>query len=313
MTNSQKQLYEFGDFHLDVEERILSRDGEAITLAPKTFDLLLALVERPGHLLDKDELLRVVWPDAFVEETNLTSNISLLRKALGENGNGHGFIETVPKRGYRFVAPVKTFAESNPHDVAPSSLPASLPSLPSAPANTSFFRRYKKILLVMATLGVLLSVVALFVSSRQSTTTPSVLSKLWRATYEPGLQCEPTWSPDGNYLAFSSDQAGNFDIWVRPAGEGDAVQVTKSSAHDWQPDWSPTDGAIVFRSERDGGGLYVMPALGGSERRIADFGYYPRWSPDGSQILFWIRSVLTLRKAAASSSSDWMASPRAKC
>ena len=109
---------------------------------------------------------------------------------------------------------------------------------------------------------------------------------LTRLTFDPGLQSDPTFSPDGRMFAYSSDRSGNFDIWVQQIGGGDAVQVTKSPAHDWQPDWSPDGKQIVFRSERDGGGLYVIPALGGYERKISSFGYRPRWSPDGSRILF---------------------------
>jgi eukaryotic-like serine/threonine-protein kinase len=112
---------------------------------------------------------------------------------------------------------------------------------------------------------------------------------LTRVTFEEGLQTQPTWSPDGRFIAYSSDQGGNFDIWVQPIGGGRAVQVTSDPAHDWQPSWSPDGNSIAFRSERDGGGIYVVPALGGRERRIAAFGYYPEWSPDGSQLLFVVR------------------------
>ena len=115
--------------------------------------------------------------------------------------------------------------------------------------------------------------------------TPS-LRALVRLTFDPGLQSEPTWSPDGKFVAYSSEQSGNFDIWIKPIGEGDPIQVTKSPAHDWQPDWSPDGQRLVFRSEREGGGLYVVPAFGGAERKISASGYRPRWSPEGSQILF---------------------------
>src|SRR5262249_7030140 len=100
-------IYEFGPYRLDGAERVLWRDGKSIPLQPKIFDLLIVLVEGHGHLLEKDELLKAVWPDTFVEEANLASNVSLLRKALGEGENGHRYIGTVPKRGYRFVAPVR--------------------------------------------------------------------------------------------------------------------------------------------------------------------------------------------------------------
>jgi DNA-binding winged helix-turn-helix (wHTH) protein len=100
------QVFEFGDFVLATKERLLLCGGEPVPLTGKAFDLLIALVRRSGHLVSKDELLREVWPDTFVEEVNLSVNISALRKAL-ERGGGNGMILTVPKRGYRFVATVK--------------------------------------------------------------------------------------------------------------------------------------------------------------------------------------------------------------
>src|SRR5215831_805470 len=105
MSHQPKPIYEFGPYRLDAAERLLSRDGEVVPLQPKVFDLLLALVERHGRLLEKDELMKVVWPDTVVEEVDLANNISILRKTISENGQQ--FIETVPKRGYRFVAEVR--------------------------------------------------------------------------------------------------------------------------------------------------------------------------------------------------------------
>jgi len=100
-------FYEFGPFRLDASERVLLRHGERVTLTPKVFDTLVALVQSGGKLLEKDALMRLVWPDmAFVEEGNLSNNIFVLRKALGETADQR-YIETVPKRGYRFVAEVR--------------------------------------------------------------------------------------------------------------------------------------------------------------------------------------------------------------
>ncbi|HEX5703525.1 MAG TPA: protein kinase [Pyrinomonadaceae bacterium] len=139
-----------------------------------------------------------------------------------------------------------------------------------------------------ALIAIAIVTTAVLLSRRSPVARPPTQRALARLTFDAGLQSEPSWSPDGQFVAYSSNRSGNFDIWVKPLGEGDPVQVTKSSAHDWQPDWSVDGKRIVFRSERDGGGLFVVPApTGGNERKISSFGYRPHWSPDGSQILFY--------------------------
>ncbi len=109
---------------------------------------------------------------------------------------------------------------------------------------------------------------------------------LTRLTLGSGLQTDVTWSPDGRFIAYASDRAGNFDIWVQPVAGGNPVQVTRSAARDRHPDWSPDASTLVFRSDRDGGGLFLVPALGGLERQLTSFGSYPSWSPKGKEILF---------------------------
>src|SRR5215472_10255369 len=104
--HEDKHLYEFGAFQLDPTERVLARNGDRIALPPKAFDTLLLLVQNGGHVLTKDQLIKSLWPDSFVEENNLTQQISQLRRALGENGDGPTYIETVPKLGYRFLPEV---------------------------------------------------------------------------------------------------------------------------------------------------------------------------------------------------------------
>ena len=107
MSKPTSHSYEFGPFRIDPFKRLLLRDGEVVPLTPKTFDTLLALVENNGRVIEKDELMKEVWADTIVEEGGLTRNISVLRKALGENPDEHQYIVTVPGRGYRFVAPVR--------------------------------------------------------------------------------------------------------------------------------------------------------------------------------------------------------------
>ena len=134
MNLNKGEIFQFGDFVLIPGERLLMRDGEAIPLTPKAFDLLVALVRRSGHLVSKDELLQEIWPGRVVEEVNLSVNISAVRKALGRDPDGAELIRTVSKGGYRFVAPV----------VAGSSTGASLgPGVTRAvSANPDAYRAY---------------------------------------------------------------------------------------------------------------------------------------------------------------------------
>ncbi len=140
MGQQDNRSYEFGRFRLNVAERVLLRDGEVVPLTPKVFDILLTLVENRGQVVSKDEVMKRVWPDTFVEEGNLTQNISLLRKALGESPGGVQFIETVPRRGYRFVAAISE-KDNETTAFAPVSAEIPVPAAVVPPSNrrTPFF------------------------------------------------------------------------------------------------------------------------------------------------------------------------------
>lgn len=115
MSKQVRHFYEFGSFRLDLEQRLLTQGEQLIALAPKIFDTLLFLIERKARIVTKDEMMSMLWPDRYVEEANLTQNIFTLRKLLGKGMGKDQYIETIPKRGYRFSAPVKTLIE----EVAP--------------------------------------------------------------------------------------------------------------------------------------------------------------------------------------------------
>jgi len=117
------QTYRFGPFRLEVAERRLLRNGEPIPLRLKVFDTLRVLIENAGRLVTKEELLQAIWPDTAVEENNLNHNVSVLRKLLGERATGQAFIETVPRVGYRFVAPVELDRATHSGDRAPRTNP----------------------------------------------------------------------------------------------------------------------------------------------------------------------------------------------
>src|SRR5438270_6906189 len=126
-----KHFYKFGPYCLDSEERVLRRGDEPLSLPPKDLETLLVLVERAGHIVDKDELLEKVWPGVFIEEGNLSRRIFNLRQVLGDGSDGQKYIETIPRRGYRFVAALQEDEEPAPL-AASQSLDTQVPKLKQA-------------------------------------------------------------------------------------------------------------------------------------------------------------------------------------
>lgn len=123
-----KRLYEFGPFRVDPEKETLSRDGAPVPLTPKTFQILLVLIRHAPEPVTKDELMQAVWPDTFVEEANLSRNVFLLRKALGESPHDHRYVLTLPGRGYRFTEAVRESARDEVAADRPAEVPLSVPS-----------------------------------------------------------------------------------------------------------------------------------------------------------------------------------------
>lgn len=109
--------YEFGPFVLDTIQHALLREGNPVPLTPKTYDTLLVLVQNSGRMLSKEELMKALWPDSFVEESNLTQQVSMIRRALGESPGDPRYVVTVPSRGYRFVAGVRNRTGETPRSV----------------------------------------------------------------------------------------------------------------------------------------------------------------------------------------------------
>jgi TolB-like protein/DNA-binding winged helix-turn-helix (wHTH) protein/Flp pilus assembly protein TadD len=177
---STQQIYEFGDFRIDPGERLLLRAGTAVPLAPKAFETLLALVEHSGHLVKKDELMKRVWPDAFVEEVNLAQNVSAIRRAL--DTNGEHYIETVPKLGYRLIVKARVVGPGEESVGSPRPSPAqdlqkiAAESVP-APAKKRNGRRAGVIGLAAVFL-VMIAGLTLWMRSRAATAAPMRISSL---------------------------------------------------------------------------------------------------------------------------------------
>jgi len=269
----------FGAFTLDLRSGELRKGPTRLKVPDQSLEILKALVERPGQLVTREELQQRLWPaNHYVDfEHGLNAAVRRLRDALGDSADTPKYIETLPRKGYRFISTIDVEAAQHSAVVSPVGLRAAQ-------------SRKWAFAWGSVALSIVLAVAAsvLVIDRRRP---PPVVSSpssptLTQITFDTGLQMNPSLSPDGQFVAYASNQSGDFDIWVRPVDASTrAVQVTTDGAHDWQPDWSPDGTQIVFRSERAGGGVYVVPALGGVERRIADFGYAPRWSPDGTMLL----------------------------
>ena len=277
----------FGTFEVDLRAGELRKAGVRLKLTGQPFQVLTILLERPGEVVSRDELQKRLWPDTFVDvDHNLNTAINKIREVLGDSADSPRFVETLPRRGYRFIAPVEG---SNDTDAVDS---AQVISGMERETETRRKLRLRSRIVRYSIVGVVLLVMAASYFTYRKRQSPRTLHQraLTRVTFDSGLQIGATWSPDGRFLAYSSNRGGKFDIWVQQISGGDPVQVTKGQGDNRQPDWSPDGKYIAYRSENGNGGLFIVPALGGEglSRRIAPFGYRPHWSPDGSEILFQI-------------------------
>ena len=280
-TADSSRYVRFGVFEVDLLSGELRKSGTKLKLGGQPFQILAILLEQYGEVVTREEFQKRLWPDTFVDvDHNLNTAINKIREALGDSSENPRFVETLPRRGYRFIAPITangTTAASSAH--APETRST---SVPQSTART-------RPLLVSSLLGIVIVLAAgsLWIHKRSKSPEPPPQRTLTRITFDDGLQSEPTWSPDGRYIAYSSDRGGKVDIWVQQVSGGDPIQITRGPGHHWQPDWSPDGKYLAYRSEEGDGGIFVVPALGGAglERKIAAFGYYPRWSPKSLQVL----------------------------
>ena len=290
--------YVSGDLTIDVSDFRVQRNGETQKMTPRAFEVLIYLIENRGRVVEKQELFEQIWRESFVTDNALTRIIKEIRHVIGDDAGNPRFIETVPKRGYRFIAEALEI-ENEKSVVAPAvsseqiisaenetlSNPPEIEKTNAAaiakPAQSKFwFVIIPVLILIPAVLSVW------FFSGRQPLNTATAVVRTVQITNWSGLDNYPAISPDGNSVAYASDHNGSFEIYVKPLASGAReIQVTSEAAQNFQPAWSPDGQRIAFHS-RARGGIWTIPAAGGAAQQLTDFGSRPAWSPDGKLIAF---------------------------
>ena len=268
-----KRCFRFGPFEVDEASRELRKNNERVRLQELPFRVLLLLLERQGGLVSREELHKELWPDGtYVEfEQGLNTAMRKVRQALEDDADKPRFIETAPRKGYRFLFPLVESA------------------IPPASLETS--RRHLCWDLPFS-LGRGGAGMDRPVENPAKRAQEDLVRNLERLTADSGLTWQPSISADGKLVAFSSDRggAGDLDIWVMHVGGGSPIRLTRDPANETEPHFCP-DGRIVFQSDRNGGGIYAVPALGGPAVLLAEGGRQPRCSPDGKSVAFWTGSL----------------------
>jgi len=312
-----KEFYEFGVFRLDVEKHRLWQGEELIPLTPKEFELLLTLVENAGRVIEKEELHEKIWKDTFVEDGTLTRNISWLRKKLAAGSEGgETFIETLPKRGYRFLAEVKKTSDGNALVIEEQTRTrirveetVSLSESPVVGSSLSFddrrpvhqlqppvtAGRSDRKLWVALAFGITACAAIAFAFYQNYFRQPEArvvsVSRVRPFSGLAGRESLPAFSPDGKQVAFvwNGGEGEILDVYVRLVAEGEAVRLTKGEVNSLFPAYTPDGRYVAFsRSFPDTSRIYLVPALGGAERKIAEVrsgGTSFSFSPDGKTLV----------------------------
>lgn len=291
MTAPTGSLYQFGPFCLDGVRRTLYRDVERIAMTARTFDVLLALVERPGQTVDKDELLRIVWPDAVVEEANLTQQVFTIRRLLGSAAGDARYIVTVARRGYRFVAPVMRLPAAASHAStreAPQPVSQVIRLAMPLPAEAPLAAQAERVLSVSPDGRKIVYVAG---GSRGPRLYERSLDNV-DATPIPATEGagNPFFSPDGEWIGFTS---GNRLLKI-PARGGPPQTICETQGEVRGATWAPT-GAIVF-APGPAAALWQVSSGGGSPRPFTRLRFaagerthrWPHVLHDGRSVLFTV-------------------------
>jgi DNA-binding winged helix-turn-helix (wHTH) protein/Tol biopolymer transport system component len=308
----QAKIFRFANFTLDTDERVLLEDGSPVPITPKALQLLSVLVECHGHIVEKEMLMAAVWPDSFVEDSNLTFNIRQIRKTLGDRKDNSIFIETVPRRGYRFVAPVEEL-EGSPIEIGTNpingfgndsengnsafplgeveqmngSAAATLSTLSTSLAQRPFSYRWLTAVLVvcMIALAAFGYVLYRFEISESPRSAPDSIIVNGRIT-------NAVITPDGKKIVFAQEEDLGESLWSKEIGSGSQVQLLPPQNVDFVGLSVSPDNAFVYYSvfsrNSVASNLSRVPLRGGSPEQLPDIAadVSVSFSPDGKRIAF---------------------------
>jgi DNA-binding winged helix-turn-helix (wHTH) protein/Tol biopolymer transport system component len=286
-TTCYLRLLRFGDFEVDLRSGELRKAGVKVKVGGQPFQVLAILLEQPGTIVTREELQKRLWPDTFVDvDHNLNTAINKIREVLGDSADSPRFVETLPRRGYRFIgeleSPVKTVVTVEPDRGLQS--------------RQTWLKIGAGVLTILVVGGV--GAVVAYRRHRQQSPQKQAALNLLPFTALPGEETSPVFSPDGSRIAFAwngdpAHGAKGFDLYVKALGSETLLRLTRHPSEWISPAWSPDGTQIAFhRLDGHDTGIYVVPALGGPERklrstRIPSWDLSPiSWSPDGRQIAF---------------------------
>ncbi len=301
--NDTRQVLEFGPFRVDTEQRLLMRENQPVPLSPKAFDLLLVLLLRRGQVVLKDDLMKTLWPDTFVEESNLGQHVFQLRKALGERPQDHSYIVTIPGRGYRFVQQVRSIeTEVRPQEIVVQSHSRSrLVIEENLPHQSLRSVRRTRLALAIAALGILFALIAAcflrplvprpsVVRIRQLTHLGTVVYNTKLFTDGPRIYFRE-WEGQKRVVRYVSPQGGEV-FPVEGISSGADIEALSPNGSEFlfldlgdPRDVKPVDDHQIWR----------VAVASGSPRPVGDLrAKETRWSPDGSHIAYLLGSELKL-------------------
>jgi Tol biopolymer transport system component/DNA-binding winged helix-turn-helix (wHTH) protein len=299
------RVVRFGVFEVELRTAELRKQGVRIRLPSQSFQVLEALLLRPGELVTREELKQKLWPsDSFGDfEHGLNAAVNRVRDALGDSSDNPRFVETLPRRGYRFIAPVESSQTERPFSETPPA--TQVPKNHAAEASRRHRAMKPALFALAAGLVIILSALYLVHLKDKAGSTREADVRVSPLTALPGYVWWPALSPDGKQVVFAWDGGRNaaksmFDLYIKVIGAERIQQLTHQPSETVIPAWSPDGSTIAFiRLNGQERSIFTMSVLGGPERRLDVFDVFTNagslgWSADGRQLVYQAKNDLRL-------------------